>query len=140
LFAPESDSYRVLGAREKASTAELRQNMALLLKALHPDIGENKDRAVFAGRVTRAWEDLKTPDRREAYDRERALRIAAAHALPGPKGKTKIDRSKSRRLLPTTHIGEQRHGMIRRDGMIVRQTPTGLIHRALHYFLGSTRK
>ncbi len=68
LLAPESDSYRVLGARADASIADLRRNMALLVRALHPDIDENKQRAIFAGRVTLAWEDLKTTERRQAYD------------------------------------------------------------------------
>ncbi len=36
LLCPGADSYRVLGAPPQASSAELRRNMALLLKWLHP--------------------------------------------------------------------------------------------------------
>ncbi len=43
--------------------------MILLLKWLHPDSGVDQARSVFASRVIRAWEDLKTPGRRAAYDR-----------------------------------------------------------------------
>jgi hypothetical protein len=69
LLHPGADSYRVLGARPEAPHCELRRNMALLLKWLHPDSDPHGQRVVFASRVTRAWNDLKTPERRAAYDR-----------------------------------------------------------------------
>lgn len=71
LFAPNADSYRVLGADPGATAAELRRNMALLQRWLHPDVQHHDNRAVFARRVAVAWNDLKTPARRAAYDRER---------------------------------------------------------------------
>jgi hypothetical protein len=69
LLYPEADSYRVLGADRNATGGELRRNMALLMAWLHPDIDRSGERAIFATRVTKAWEDLKTSDRRAAYDR-----------------------------------------------------------------------
>lgn len=71
LLHSDADSYRVLGAGPEASTAELRRNMALLLKWLHPDLDRNRERSIFTARVTNAWNDVKTPERREAYDRLR---------------------------------------------------------------------
>ena len=68
MLHPKADSYRVLGARRDASAAELRQNMALLMRWLHPDANRADTRAVFVNRVNRAWDDLKTPERRRAYD------------------------------------------------------------------------
>jgi hypothetical protein len=68
LFAPESDSYRVLGASPEASATKLRTNVALLLRWLHPDLDSDGERSIFIGRVTAAWNDLKTPERRVAYD------------------------------------------------------------------------
>src|SRR5689334_16722450 len=38
LFAPNTDSYRVLGVSPQASASELRRNVALLLRWLHPDL------------------------------------------------------------------------------------------------------
>jgi hypothetical protein len=44
------------------------------MKWVHPDLSHHArgndaiDRTVFASRVTGAWEDLKTDDRRHAYD------------------------------------------------------------------------
>jgi DnaJ domain len=75
LFAPDSDSYRVLGVDPLASAGELRRNLALLLRWLHPDLDPRGERSIFAGRVTAAWNNLKTPERRAAYD-ETLLRRA----------------------------------------------------------------
>jgi hypothetical protein len=74
LLFPEADHYRVLGTTPFASTEELRRNMALLLRWLHPDM--NSPRSVFAGRITSAWNELKTQEKRAAYDR----RLQALHA------------------------------------------------------------
>lgn len=68
LLSPVSDSYRVLGADRSAASTELRRNMALLLKILHPDHYPNSERSIFAGRVTEAWNNLKTLERRSSYD------------------------------------------------------------------------
>jgi hypothetical protein len=72
MLAPDADSYRVLGASPQTSTADLRRHMALLIRWLHPDMKAahtaGADRASFVGRVTFAWDDLKTPERRAAYD------------------------------------------------------------------------
>ncbi|WP_371347724.1 J domain-containing protein [Ancylobacter sp. IITR112] len=75
LFCRDADSYRVLGGGPHSTHEELRHNMALLMRWLHPDLQSLRkgplDREVFASRVSRAWEDLKTPERREAYDLRR---------------------------------------------------------------------
>lgn len=71
LLFPEADSYRVLGATPETTAGDLRRNMAFLLHWLHPDRNKMGDRSVFASRVTLAWENLKTPERREAYDEAR---------------------------------------------------------------------
>lgn len=68
LFAPDADSYRVLGAMPQAGAGELRRNLALLMRWLHPDLDPQGRRSVFIGRVTTAWNNLKTPERRAAYD------------------------------------------------------------------------
>jgi hypothetical protein len=47
--------------------------MALLLRWLHPDHDPQGARSVFAGRVTRAWNDLKTQERRATYDQSRRI-------------------------------------------------------------------
>jgi hypothetical protein len=73
LLAPGGDSYRVLGCGPAAPASELRHNMALLMRWLHPDVARDDERAVFAARIAAAWNTLKTPERRAAYDRERQI-------------------------------------------------------------------
>jgi len=72
LFAPVSDSYRVLGVPPDAPSAKIRRHMALLVRWLHPDRNGQCERHVFARRITSAWDDVKTAERRVAYDRRRA--------------------------------------------------------------------
>jgi DnaJ-class molecular chaperone len=74
LLDHDADSYRVLGGSRRSTHEELRHNMALLMRWLHPDLQALRNRAaadreVFSSRVTRAWEDLKNDERRRAYDR-----------------------------------------------------------------------
>lgn len=91
MLLPEADSYRVLGATASAPTVELRRNMALLMRWLHPDSRLGHDRGVFASRVTLAWDDLKTDERRAAYD----ANLEAARSGDRAPG---LSRGKRRRL------------------------------------------
>ncbi len=84
LLHPEADSYRVLGAAPDATIDELRRNMALLLRWLHPDHEANGARALFANRVTQAWNDVKTAERRVVYDATRNV------GVNGPGGLTRL--------------------------------------------------
>ena len=77
LLSPDADSYRILGGASTTPVEELRRNMALLVRWLHPDVEPSGERSIFARRVTAAWEDLKTPERRAAYDASR--QAAALH-------------------------------------------------------------
>ena len=98
LLCPEADSYRVLGTTSTASYSELRQHMALLMKWLHPDGDPDLERSLFISRITGAWDDLKTPERRAAYDRThkfipqsqqrrvRRSRMTPLARQPSPKG------------------------------------------------------
>jgi hypothetical protein len=79
LFAPDADSYRVLGADAAAGAGELQRNAALLVKWLHPDRDARGARADFASRLTAALNDLKTPERRAAYDAQCRAAADPAH-------------------------------------------------------------
>ena len=96
LLAPDADSYRVLGASPAVVDGELRRNMASLMTWLHPDVTRESDRAVFAPRITAAWNDLKTPERRAAYD--------AARRMASKVGKHTSKRARPRAATPY-HIG-----------------------------------
>jgi len=71
LLAPGTDYYRVLGANPETSDAEIRRNVTLLLKWLHPDAGRAGYRTVYAKRVVDAWNNLKTAERRAGFDATR---------------------------------------------------------------------
>lgn len=81
LLSPDADSYRVLGASPTATNSELRRNMALLMRWQHPDIAHQGDQSIFAARIATAWNNLKSPDRRAAYD-ESAMNLGD-RKLPG---------------------------------------------------------
>ncbi len=120
LFAPESDSYRVLGASPEASASRLRRNVALLLRWLHPDLDPGGERAIFIGRVTAAWNDLKTPERRAAYD------AMLQSSLDGKRyrRKSRWSRSKPRRGSARQHReGVDAIGFLRRALSILLDRP-----------------
>jgi hypothetical protein len=83
LLAPSADSYRTLGGSPDVPREKLRWHMVMLLKWLHPDAGCDETRAMLAVRVTRAWNNLKTQERRASYDANRpevAARALLRHA------------------------------------------------------------
>ena len=135
LLFPNADSYRVLGARPEATNGELRRNMTLLLRWLHPDLDRKGELSVFAARVTRAWNDLKTPARRAAYDRAQGklpadkslLRKGRLHARSNGQGfKQRLDNR------------GRRHVSSRRPRYIDASKRVGLIRRILLLLFGRT--
>lgn len=102
LFAPQADSYRTLGAHSDMPREKLRLHMVMLLKWLHPDAGSDEARAALAVRVTKAWNDLKTQEKRAVYDADRP--DVAARAL--------LRQAASKR--------KARHGAPRRPPMVPR--------------------
>lgn len=136
LFCSDADSYRVLGAAPGATYAELRRNMALLLRWLHPDVDPHGERAIFTQRVTRAWSDLKTDERRASYDRSK--RISVPEKSGGGKETRSVPRSaaRSRRSRdPRNGKPHQRQGAIRRPvgfDLVER----GILRRILHLLFG----
>ena len=78
LFAPGADSYRVLGVNADAPDARIKEHYRWLVRWLHPDRNLDDWDSVYAERVNRAWQDLRLPERRAAYDAQRA----SGEALP----------------------------------------------------------
>ena len=83
VLSPGADSYRTLASTSGATSAELRRNMALLMRWLHPDQRHDSKYARYAPRVTKAWENLKTVERRDKYD---AAHVSPKRAQPGKLG------------------------------------------------------
>lgn len=72
LFHPQADAYRLLGANPDADAGTLKRHHRLLQHWLHPDRVREAEDAVFAARINQAWNRLRTPALRAAYDAERA--------------------------------------------------------------------
>jgi len=70
LFAPLSDHYRVLGADPGDAEAKIKLHYRLLVRWLHPDKNAGDWEAVFSERINRAWQALRTPECRLAYDEQ----------------------------------------------------------------------
>lgn len=68
LFFPRADAYRVLGVSLDASDTSIKAHHRLLQHWLHPDRLYSEDDAIFATRVNVAWNQLRNPTRRQAYD------------------------------------------------------------------------
>lgn len=131
LLYPGADSYRVLGARPEATDGELRRNMALLLRWLHPDHGGQGARSVFARRVIRAWNDLKTKERRAIYDQSRRIALAEKSLLRKKGGAYSKNRATAGRLYKSAPY---RMGPVRSFNIQPRQV--GLLSRVLLLLLG----
>lgn len=135
LFAPDTNSYRVLGATPDASMAELRRNMALLMRWLHPDTDNQSERGVFVGRVTSAWDDLKTTDRRAAYDSSANKCRTSARSDNGRPHSPKKPRPGSKRR----RNGARKHAPIpakSRSLAVYRPERMGLLGRVLSLLTG----
>ena len=106
--------------------------MALLLRWLHPDIVHNGDRSIFVGRVTGAWESLKTRERRARYDLDRNCSAGASGS--------RRDHKSSRH--PSPHVANGRYlmpsyGMQQRPGQSwYRVTTARLLRQAFMRILG----
>jgi hypothetical protein len=127
LFAPDADSYRILGADAAASAGELRRNAALLIEWLHPPHDAHGARADFASRLTGAWNDLKTPERRAAYDAQ-----CRATADPARRKATFSLRSRRKQL---ARILARRQARRRNERLASHPGKLGFLRRALAVML-----
>ena len=94
LLAADNDSYRMLGSASNSDSAELRRNMALLMRWSHPDSGLSGDAAIYTRRIGKAWEDLKSEARRANYDAAQRT-----NSVVGARSKSKATTAKRRRWL-----------------------------------------
>lgn len=74
IVDPTANHYGRLGCKRDDPFNKLRLHMALLLKWLHPDavqasgVQTDVENTNYTTAVTQAWDNVKTPERRAAYD------------------------------------------------------------------------
>lgn len=76
LFAPGSESHRVLGVSPDAPRRVMREHLRWLIRWLHPDRNPNEWENVFAERVIKAWRDAGSSSRAP---------VAVAGSRPAPR-------------------------------------------------------
>jgi curved DNA-binding protein CbpA len=81
------DPYEVLGVGPKATPGELTSAYRRAVHRMHPDVRPDDTQAAAAefAAVREAYEFLRDPDRRAAYDRAQpSVRIPVRHRVPPP--------------------------------------------------------
>jgi hypothetical protein len=80
LFFDGADYYRTLGVRPDADAAQIKRHYRWLVRWLHPDRHPDEAHGAFVDRINRAWNAIRTEERRANYDRGRQAATAAAAA------------------------------------------------------------
>ncbi len=63
-----TDYYEVLGVKRDADQEEIKRAYRKLARKYHPDVSTATDNAVRFNQIGEAWEVLKDPEKRAAYD------------------------------------------------------------------------
>jgi hypothetical protein len=105
LLYSDADSYRILGSDRSATPIELRNHMALLLKWLHPDLNHDRHTALLARRVIRAWDQIKTPERRRLHDEK--YHLGPKEAARRASNQLRIGTRRGSRGLRKTHKSQK---------------------------------
>jgi DnaJ-class molecular chaperone len=83
--AAERDAYAVLQVDPKANAVVLRAAHHALASLYHPDLDQSGSSTRRMAELNQAWEKVRTPERRELYDRQRSAGQAAAAARSSPR-------------------------------------------------------
>jgi len=81
-MAADRDAYEVLQVDPKAHAVVLKAAHRALASLYHPDLDQSDSSTRRMAEVNQAWEKVRTPDRREVYDRQRAKTREPAPAAP----------------------------------------------------------
>ena len=86
----EPDLYRVLEVHPSADASAIRSAYRRLARRFHPDVATSAqpDDARRMSEINRAWEILRDPERRAAYDRRRSA-PASGYVAPRPAARPK---------------------------------------------------
>lgn len=84
LLDEDSDAYRMMGVDRDADGGRIRDHHRLLLRWLHPDRTQGDQwESVLATRVNQAWNRIRTPAARTAYESRMPQPAGQPHPFPG---------------------------------------------------------
>src|SRR3982074_3633602 len=92
------DYYKVMGVARGATEAQIKQAYRKLARKYHPDVSKEKDAEARFKEVGEAYEVLKSPEKRAAYDQ---LGPGEARSLRS----TRAGTSSRRRFSPAAGLG-----------------------------------
>src|SRR3974390_2471747 len=78
------DYYKIMGVPRDASETQIKQAYRKLARKYHPDVSKEKDAEARFKEVGEAYEVLRTPDKRAAYDQLALGRRAGEDFRPPP--------------------------------------------------------
>ncbi len=81
-MATERDAYDVLQVHQEAHQVVLKAAHRALASLYHPDLDQSGSSTRRMAELNRAWEKVRTPDRRELYDRQRSYAGEPTPAAP----------------------------------------------------------
>jgi len=128
MWTAGADSYRILGVAPEAPHPRIAEQVRWLMKWLHPDVAGQEVGPETTARVLRAWETLKTADRRKNY--HRLLR----QTQPKRTGSTRQGRALGivQRPVPWVMRGDRKSGLRTGFGLVERAaTLAGLVVAAI---------
>ena len=70
------DPYTVMGVARNATPDDIKQAYRRLARKYHPDVSAEKNAEAYFKAVAQAYEVLRSPDRRAAYDRHGTIGAA----------------------------------------------------------------
>lgn len=103
LLARDADHYRVLGVNPDAPIEQIKEHHRLLMRVFHPDRKEDASVVAdsIAARINLAYNALRLPDDRAAYDARRREMASVAPGLRGvPRARLKAGAPVPARSLP----------------------------------------
>ena len=79
-MSPSPDPYKTLQVDPEAEDEVIAAAYRRLARKYHPDVAASPEAAVRMAAINAAWEEIGEPDRRAAFDRQRAVQSALRRA------------------------------------------------------------
>ncbi|MEO8024606.1 DnaJ domain-containing protein [Polaromonas sp.] len=76
------DYYTVMGVARTATPNDIKHAYRRLARKYHPDVSDEKNAEAFFKEIAQAYDVLRAPDRRAAYDRHGTVAAAAQGYRP----------------------------------------------------------